>query len=141
VLLQWTTALSIGVPEIDAQHQELFRRVDRLLDSMSRNDRSEAQRLLDFLLEYVEVHFSAEERLMAETAFLDAARHAAEHRAFRAAMQALDAEFRAQGATATLVVRLEQEAVGWLKEHVYFTDVALGRWLVARRDGASARPV
>ena len=51
MLLQWTTALSVGVDEIDAQHQELFRRVDRLLDAMARNDRSEAARLLEFLLE------------------------------------------------------------------------------------------
>jgi len=140
VLLQWTTALSVGVDEIDAQHQELFRRVDRLLDAMARNDRSEAARLLEFLLGYVDVHFDAEERLMADTGFPDATRHIQEHRAFRQAVQELDSDFLLDGPTGRLVVALEQLAVGWLKEHVYFTDVSLGRWLSTQRPAISAQP-
>ena len=138
MLLQWTTALAVGDALIDAQHQELFRRVGRLLDAMARNDRSEAGRLLDYLLDYVEEHFSAEERLMAETGFPDATRHVQEHRAFREAVHALDADFLAEGTTGRLVVRLEELCVGWLKEHVYFTDVSLGRWLATHRPATIA---
>jgi hemerythrin len=139
VPLRWTSALTVGVEEIDAQHQELFRRVDRMLDAMLRNERSEALKLLGYLREYVVVHFEAEERLMAATSYPDAARHAGEHRAFRTAMASLDKEFLEQGPTATLVLRLERQVVAWLKEHVYFTDVALGRWVLAHRPEPSAR--
>jgi hemerythrin len=137
--LQWNTTLSVGVPEIDAQHRELFRRVDRLLDAMLRRDRGEAVRLLGFLREYVVVHFAAEERLMDEAAYPDVQRHLAEHRRFAAAMREVDADFREQGATAGLVHKLEQQAVAWLRDHVYFTDVAMGRWLTAAGRSEHAR--
>jgi len=139
VALHWTTALSVGVREIDAQHRELFARVDRLLDAMLRGDRSEAARLLAFLREYVVVHFAAEERLMEETAYPALQRHPDEHRRFDAMLRELDAEFRDEGPTASLVFRLEHLAVAWLHDHVTFTDAAMGRWLLAQQGGSRAQ--
>jgi hemerythrin len=136
--LQWTSTLSVGVPELDEQHKELFRRIDRLLDAMLHQDRSEAGRLLAFLRDYATEHFAAEERLMAEVGYPDAERHIEEHRVFAKELATLDAEFVTRGATASVVFRLERQAVGWLQDHVYFTDVALGRFVHARQ--ASARP-
>ena len=137
--LQWTSALSVGVPDLDAQHQELFRRIDRLLDAMLHNDRSEAGQLLDFLRAYVVDHFAAEERLMAEVGYPDAASHIGEHRRFAATLREVDREFLEGGPTAALVLKLEQQAVGWLRDHVYFTDVALGRFVHAWRASAAHR--
>jgi hemerythrin len=139
VALQWTSTLSVGVPELDAQHQELFRRIDRLLDAMLHNDRSEAERLLAFLRAYVVDHFAAEERLMAEVGYPDAAGHAEEHHRFAATLHEVDLEFLASGPTAALVLKLEQHAVGWLHDHVYFTDVALGRFVHARQAAVDGR--
>ncbi len=137
--LQWNSTLSVGVAEIDAQHRELFLRVDRLLDAMLHNDRSEAERLLAFLREFVVDHFGAEERLMAEVAYPAAEAHALEHRHFAAMLHEVDQTFLAQGPTAALVLQLEHLAVGWLRDHVYFTDVALGRFVQARQASASSR--
>lgn len=137
--LQWTSTLAVGVPELDRQHQELFRRIDRLLDAVLRQDRSEAGRLLEFLGGYVRDHFAAEERLMAEVSYPDAERHVQEHRDFARRLAELDAQFAAGGATAALVFALEREAVGWLRDHVYFTDVALGRFVHARQAAAGPR--
>jgi len=139
VALQWTSTLSVGVPELDAQHQELFRRIDRLLTAVLHQDRSEAERLLTWLKGYVRDHFAAEERLMAETEYPDAERHVLEHREFARRLAQVDADFAAQGPTAAVVFALEQQAVGWLKDHVYFTDVALGRYVQARQASAGPR--
>lgn len=130
--LLWTTALSLGVPELDAQHAELFGRVDRLLDAMIVHDRSEAVRLIGFLERHVEEHFEAEERLMRESGYPDSALHVAEHRAFRADIAELVASLAAEGPTARLVLRLEREVTGWLRDHVYSTDHCLARWLLSR---------
>jgi hemerythrin len=129
--LRWTSALSIGVAELDAQHEELFRRVDRLLDAMLARDRSEASCLLAFLQQHVTDHFAAEERLMREVAYPDAALHAAEHTKFAAEIAALAAIFALEGATARLVLRLERDVTRWLQDHVYSTDHALARFVVA----------
>jgi hemerythrin len=135
--LQWSSALSLGVTDLDAQHRELFARVDRLLDAMLHGERSEAAQLSAFLRDHVVLHFAAEEQLMREVGYGDADRHLAEHRAFAASMLELDAALRSQGATAELVLRLEQESVAWLRDHVYVADVALGRAVTATT-GASA---
>jgi hemerythrin len=139
--LQWTTALSLGVPELDAQHAELFGRVDRLLDAMILHDRSEAVRLIGFLERYVEEHFDAEERLMRESGYPDAALHVAEHRAFRADISGLVASLAAEGPTARIVLRLEREVTSWLRDHVYSTDHCLARWLLSRPPVSAAAQV
>jgi hemerythrin len=139
VALQWSSTLSLGVADLDAQHRELFERVDRLLDAMLRGDRSEAATLASFLREHVVLHFAAEERLMREHRYPDTAAHAAEHAAFAGSMLELDATMRQRGASAELVLRLEREVVAWIRDHVYVADVALGQFVTAARAaGASA---
>ncbi len=127
--LQWSSALSLGIPELDAQHRELFARVDRLLDSMLHGDRSEAAQLAAFLRDHVVLHFAAEEELMRQLRFPGAAAHTAQHRAFAASMLELDAAFRERGPSAELVLRLEREVVAWLRDHVYVADVELGHFV------------
>ncbi|HUL61291.1 MAG TPA: bacteriohemerythrin [Anaeromyxobacteraceae bacterium] len=134
--MQWTSALTVGVAEIDAQHQELFRRVDRLLDAMLANDRAEGERLVGFLLEYVKFHFADEEALMLRRRFPGLAAHQAEHAAFAVEVEKLAADFRARGATAALILALEREVCDWLRDHVYLSDVQLGKFVLAGRPEA-----
>ena len=134
--IQWSSALSVGVAEIDEQHAELFRRVDRLHDAMLSRERTEAVRLLTYLHEYVRVHFALEEALMRDTGYTDHAAHAAEHAAFARVVGTLERDLSEQGATAALVLRLEREVSGWLQQHVYSTDGALGWWVRERRGEA-----
>ena len=137
--LQWTTALSVGVPEIDAQHRELFGRVDALLDAMLANDRSVSARTLAFLREYAAVHFGAEEALMRELDYPGLASHAAEHQAFTAEVDDLGRQLEREGTSAALLLELERRVCDWLRDHVYFTDVALGRFVTSVRRGQPAR--
>ena len=64
----WNADLAVGVPDIDAQHQELFRRADALLAAMKERQPAdrEVERLFLFLDEYCSRHFASEERLMRE---------------------------------------------------------------------------
>jgi hemerythrin len=131
VALNWSSTLALGVPELDAQHRELFIRVDKLLDSMLRGDRTEAAQLAAFLREHVVLHFAAEEQLMKDLGYADLKAHIAEHDAFAASMLELSSALGEHGATAELVLRLEREAVAWLRDHVYVADAALGRFVTA----------
>jgi hemerythrin len=131
--IHWTSALSVGVPDIDGQHAELFRRVDRLHDAMLARDRAEAVRLLEYLHEYVRVHFALEDALMRDLGYPDHAAHTAEHASFAREVAALERDLAEHGATAALVLRLEREVSGWLQRHVYSTDGALGWWVREHR--------
>ena len=137
--IRWTSALSVGVEELDAGHAELFERVDRLLDAILKQDRSEAGRLLAFLRSYVRHHFVVEEDLMRDRGYpapLRAA-HETEHALFAQQLDRLEAEFAASGPTARLVHALERQVVGWLEDHIFVTDQALGRFLAQGSPGRS----
>jgi hemerythrin len=137
--LQWTSVLSTGVRRLDEEHRELFRRVDKLMDAMLHGDRSEAERLLAFLREYVPDHFAAEERLMEARGFPEAARHAEEHHRFSGALHRLDFMLRETGPTAALVLDLERLVVSWLEQHVYESDAAMARWAATHREAPQER--
>lgn len=62
--IQWRKSYEIGVEEIDSQHKELFKRIRDLLDACSQNKgRQEVSKMIDFLEEYVDIHFTSEEKL------------------------------------------------------------------------------
>ncbi len=81
-MLKWTSALSVGIEEIDVQHQELFRRAERLLAGLHQGEPEEIGGLIDFLHEYAVVHFGAEEAAMRAASFPGYVRHKAEHDRF-----------------------------------------------------------
>jgi hemerythrin len=130
--LQWTPALAVGIPEIDAQHQELFRRAERLIAALRSGDRGEVLPLLAYLDEYVVQHFAAEERLMREVGDPGLEAHAAAHRGFRADFAELVKDFRRSGPTALLALTIHNWLSDWLRMHICGVDQELGRLVVAR---------
>lgn len=136
MLFLWDPSMAIGVPLIDEQHQELFRRVNALLAVMHRgSSRLEVERLLQFLAGYATEHFRVEERLMAEHRYPGAPDHRREHAGFEVRLEALRRKFQAEGASCDLSIAVNRLACGWLREHVFRSDVALGRHL--RETGAT----
>lgn len=128
--ITWDPTLKTGIPEIDAQHEELFRRLDALLQAIrGGRSRDEVGRTLAFLEDYVSHHFAAEEGQMQARAYPGLADHRAEHEAFRADLRALEAEFLRDGASASLIIRVNTQLTGWLRSHIYRTDRALAAFL------------
>jgi hemerythrin len=138
--LRWTSALAIGVPDLDAQHAELFLRVERLHDAMLARDRTEAARLLEFLIVYIRERFAAEEELMASLQFPQRAAHEAEHAEFAAVVTGLYEWLAREGPTARLVVAVQRHVTGWLRDHIYTSDLALGRHAAHPRERADVEP-
>lgn len=133
--IQWTPALAVGVPEIDAQHQELFRRAEQLITALRAGDRSEVPPLVRFLSDYAKEHFASEERIMKEIGYpgLDAHREA--HKGFREGLAELTADFQRKGATALVALSVHNWLSDWLRQHVSGPDVEVGRFAEARRRG------
>jgi len=130
--ITWDPTLVLGIPEIDAQHQELFRRLDALLSAIrGGSSRDEVGKTLAFLGDYAVQHFSAEERHMEERFYPGLADHRAEHRIFAAEFRALLAEHHRDGPTPSLIIRVNTQLTSWLRSHVYRTDRALADFLRA----------
>lgn len=130
--IQWDPSLSVGVKQIDEQHQELFRRVNELVDAMHRGQ-SKAQlgEMLSFLSVYVVQHFGAEEKLMSERWYPGAGAHRRQHADFVKTLGRVKADFDARGATSQLAIAVNTFVCTWLREHVAGSDRELGRFLEA----------
>jgi hemerythrin len=132
MVIQWTPSLAVGVPEIDAQHQELFRRAERLIVALRAGDRSEVGPLLSYLTEYVATHFEAEEKLMRASSYPEYEAHRAIHEKFRADFAELAREFERKGGTALVALTVHNWLSDWLRRHVGDADLELGRFVQQR---------
>jgi len=128
--MQWTSELSTGVTEIDNQHKEIFSRFDQLSAACSEGrGKEEVMRLLQFLEDYVKEHFTAEERLQIRNSYPDYAAHKSEHARFMAEVARLAREYRAEGATLSLVILANKTLTSLLMQHIAKTDMALAEYL------------
>ncbi len=131
--VRWDPALAMGVPDIDRQHREIFARVEALLYAIrGGSSREEVGRTLAFLSDYVVTHFRAEEDLMRDTAFSGFSTHRAEHERFVRDLAVLRTEHARNGASPSLVLRVNSRVSDWLREHIQRADRELADHLHAR---------
>ncbi len=128
--LEWTAPLfGTGVEKIDEQHQELFDRVNRLLEACaSAQGAREIEPLMAFLGEYIEEHFAFEEAHMDATSCPAAAANKEAHDGFRLTYAALQKEVEAQDGvvdTARLLFQLQGTVCDWIVNHILHTDTAM----------------
>jgi hemerythrin len=125
----WDPSLTIGNPEIDAQHQEFFDRFARLVEAMDAGRSAEIGGLFRFLAQYAVEHFGAEERLMDEARFPGAGVHKSAHARFVRELAELVALYEANGPTRAVAVKTRTWIGGWLRTHIMGVDLALARFL------------
>jgi hemerythrin len=136
----WDPQLSVGQAQIDAQHQELFRRIAGLLEAIQLGrGGDEVQRVLAFLGDYVHLHFGAEEALMVQHGYPQRTEHLEQHREFIRGLAQLKQELGRMGPTAELAALVGGRLVDWLREHIAATDLALGTWLAAQERAGPRR--
>lgn len=137
----WSEDLALGVAEIDEQHEELFARVDRLLEAcQQRRGKAEVARLLDFLDQYVEVHFAAEEALLDSSGYPEAAFHRILHRRFTEELQRIRQSIEEEPGV-SFALRVNRLVVSWLRFHVAGADRRFAEFLRARRGESGEAPV
>jgi len=123
---EWTDDLLTGVDDIDAQHKEIFLRINALLDALARQaGKKEVGAFLDFLEEYVAYHFAAEEREMTGHRYPGLAGHEKEHEVFKKQISALKRDFKESGASTQVVLMTVRSACEWLIGHIKKTDMAM----------------
>ena len=131
--IQWTEDLSTDVPEIDAQHKELFSRINRLLEACNQGKgRTEVGKTLSFLEDYVLIHFSTEEKIMAERLYPEYAGHKAQHVQFISNLGSLKHQFAAEGPSVHVILLTNHTVVDWLRRHIRKLDRDLGAFLKNR---------
>jgi len=127
----WRPEYSVGIEEIDVQHQELFRRAGLFIESLKRQSRQEIGILLSFLRLYCVTHFGAEEAWMRRAKYPGAAEHHRQHDQFIKDILALSDQHEKPRGTGIDPARVSGWLEKWLKHHVMEVDTDLARHLRA----------
>jgi hemerythrin len=99
--LQWNEGMSVGIPEIDADHKRFIFLVDELNRSIvDRMEPEEIKIRLQVIMDDAERHFAHEEKLFKEWKYPDAEEHAEKHANALRALQALHDRFVNYGLSA-----------------------------------------
>jgi hemerythrin-like metal-binding protein len=76
----WDDSLSLGIPEIDADHRRLVGIIDAFNQAIiTRQEKSEIQRILNLLIADAKSHFEHEARLFHDHGYPGVGHHAALH--------------------------------------------------------------
>lgn len=125
-ILEWNKSLETGIEIIDAQHEELFRRIDKLELAMY-NGRAvtELRNLLEYLESYVIEHFHDEEELMLRINYPDYTSHTKEHNDFRNMINGLLAVSKGKGIDSYLAIDVDKQMRKWLEHHIMKVDMEI----------------
>jgi hemerythrin len=128
-LIQWTNELSVGIAEIDKQHQQLIGLLNALHEAMVAGAaKATIPQVVHGLAEYATTHFAAEERYMMQSGFPFLREHQVEHAAFTKKVRALQAELPAT--SVSLTVETMNFMRDWLVNHIQKTDKRYAPYLI-----------
>lgn len=123
VFFDWSDAMSVGIAEIDEQHKMLIDILNRLFTAVvQRESHVNTTEILDTLLDYTQVHFGLEEKLLQDAGYGpdEFAIHQREHRAFIEKISNAANKHLVEGKSVSfeLISFLKR----WLQDHILVTD-------------------
>ncbi|OEH86206.1 hemerythrin [Desulfuribacillus stibiiarsenatis] len=137
--MMWKEKYRIGVPLIDEQHEELFRRVSAFIETVqSQGDwdskLEKVKETLAFMQEYVVSHFNDEEAFQEQINYPDIENHKQSHVQFKDAVAVYANRFENEGLNEELVQEFGGKLVTWLILHVAATDQKLGQFVKSKEE-------
>ena len=128
-LFKWEDRYSIGIPEIDAEHQKLFAIFKQLYDAMQQGHGQDViDKVLASLLDYTAYHFAHEELLFRTYGYPDEALHQAEH--VQLTQQAAALARKLQGGQGDVTVATMKLLFDWLNQHILGSDKRYAPFLI-----------
>ncbi|MDD7220178.1 MAG: bacteriohemerythrin [Blautia sp.] len=124
-------SLHTGNELIDSQHQELINRVNKLADSISTTkEKNVAIQTLDFLMDYTDFHFSAEEKLQEEAGYPQLTAHKKQHADFVKAVNDLKEMLEEEeGPSDAFVEAVNRNITEWLVNHIQGWDKKVAEFI------------
>lgn len=142
-LFPWDEKYSVGIPEIDKQHQQLFTIANDYFEQKEKQQSPELEeRILKDLLDYTRQHFNYEEELLQKNGYPYYAEHVREHLAVFSQITAFS---RSAAGSLNLQANTNKQNVAdflikWLSHHIVEKDHNYAAFLAkkaASRAGAN----
>lgn len=128
--MEWTKDLAVGIPKIDEQHRELFKRINDLLIAIREHRcRDEIDGTIRFLDDYAQFHFSEEEKRMEAAGYTGLQGHKLMHAVYLNNIIELKEQAalpRESGMSYELSVTANQIVVDWIMAHIMRDDKLFG---------------
>ncbi|MCC8027293.1 MAG: hemerythrin family protein [Clostridium sp.] len=131
---EFTDDLLTGNETIDTQHKELISKINDLLVSCEeRSNQSGAARMLNFLADYTEFHFQAEEALQKAMGYPGLKEHMEKHEELRTTVQELHEMLtEEEGPTDAFVEKVSEKVRDWLFYHIQTFDRSVAEYKFMR---------
>ena len=125
-MLEWKDHLSTTIDDVDEQHKKLFKMINDF-EQQVRDDRARSgyKDVLEFLGDYVKVHFAAEEKIMEEKQCPTAQESKEAHSKFLNVYSDFVNRFQTEGYSEPLAKELLKTTQDWLVKHICGIDVRL----------------
>ena len=132
--IQWDDSLSVGVELIDDQHKMLIMKLIDLSNAVEEHQEAAfIMRTIDFLMEYSNYHFSAEEKEMERVGYPDIEEHKGYHKGFIEMIASLEQDMLEEGATRAIGESVNTFLWNWLANHIKEVDTKFGAYLRENR--------
>ena len=129
--IKWDGSYSVGVAEIDAQHQKLVAMLNDLHDAMRQGKGKDALgKILSGMADYTVTHFATEEKYFEKFGYPDAKTHNQEHADFVKRVSEFKSEFEKGDISLTIPVMTFLK--DWLMNHIKGSDKQYGPFLNAK---------
>jgi len=129
--LSWENKYSVGIKEIDSQHQMLFNYINELHDAMKAGKSKEIlDETLKKLADYAHTHFTAEEGYMSKYKYPELPEHKVEHMKFFEKVNDFQMKFNKSNFMTSL--ELMDFLKQWLMHHIMETDKKYAPFLISK---------
>ncbi|MDQ5986419.1 MAG: Bacteriohemerythrin [Syntrophus sp. SKADARSKE-3] len=130
-LIKWDSNLSVGVAEMDKQHQKLIDLINQLNDAMSQGKGKDVLgKTINGLLDYTKTHFTAEEKLMGQQGYTGLDQQKDAHKKFIDKVAAYKLQF--ETGKVGLTIEMMNFLSNWLKGHIIGEDKKYGPYLAEK---------
>ncbi|MDU7339179.1 MAG: hemerythrin family protein [Clostridium sp.] len=130
----WKEKYMLGVPLIDEQHQELFRRVTDFVEIVRKpvpweQKTERVSQTLEFMKDYVVTHFQDEENLQREVGYPELISHKKLHYEMVAYVLQISREYEENGYQEQLMQQFAGRLLAWLINHVASEDQQIANFV------------
>lgn len=131
---EFDDSLVTGNALIDGQHKELIEKINDLVNCCEQGGgKLKAIKMLEYLADYTEFHFGAEEKLQQEAEYPGFAEHKEKHEEFKQTVdelhEMLDEE---EGPTDAFVDAVNRNVIQWLYGHIKGYDSSVAHFIHMR---------
>ena len=133
----WKDKYELGVPLVDAQHKELFQRVDAFIQTLrsaaSWEDKvQQVNKTLEFMKNYVVEHFRDEEEYQRKIGYPHYEEHKKIHGEMVAYVVKVSEEYEKSGFDEQLMQQFAGKLLDWLINHVAAEDQRIAAYAIEK---------